>query len=91
MTKTNLLLSAAVAGMLSAGFATTASATDAAPAAEMEKCYGIAAAGKNDCASADGAHSCAGQATTDNSPNEFVNVAKGECEGKGGKLTPEAK
>ena len=27
-----------------------------------EKCYGIAKAGKNDCAAANGSHSCAGQA-----------------------------
>ena len=90
MTKSNLLLSAAVAGMMSAGIAAGAMAEDK-PAAELEKCYGIAAAGKNDCASADGAHSCAGQATTDNGANDFVNVAKGECEGKGGKLEPEKK
>ena len=88
MTKTNLLLSAAVAGILSAGMVSGASAAEEAATAELEKCYGIAAAGKNDCASADGAHSCAGQATTDNNPNEFVNVPKGSCEGKGGKLEP---
>jgi uncharacterized membrane protein len=29
----------------------------------MEKCFGIAKAGKNDCSSNKSAHSCAGQAT----------------------------
>lgn len=40
------------------------------------KCYGIAKAGANDCANATAAadvqHSCAGQATTDNDPHEWV-------------------
>ena len=33
---------------------------------KLEKCYGISAAGKNDCA--EGAHSCAGQATQARDP-----------------------
>ena len=56
-------------------------------AAEKEKCYGVAKAGANDCASADGAHSCAGQAKADNSPNDSKYVAKGTCEGMKGSLT----
>lgn len=75
-----LLLSAAMAGIFAAGI-------NAATAAETEKCYGIAKAGKNNCSSADGSHSCAGQATKDNDPNEWVSVGKGECEGMGGKLS----
>jgi uncharacterized membrane protein len=42
-----------------------------------EHCYGIAKAGKNDCASA--AHSCAGQASKDMSKGEFVAVPVGTC------------
>jgi uncharacterized membrane protein len=48
------------------------------------KCFGIAQAGKNDCAS--GAHSCAGQATKDKDPGDWKYVAKGSCEKMGGKL-----
>lgn len=55
-----------------------------AGAAEKEKCYGIAKAGKNDCASATGAHSCAGQAKVDNDNGDWRYVAKGSCEKMGG-------
>ncbi len=48
--------------------------------AQWEKCTGIAKAGKNDCGALDGSHSCAGQAKTDNSPNEWVYVPEGTCE-----------
>lgn len=59
-------------------------------AGDKEKCYGIAMAGKNDCASADGSHSCAGQARTDKAPSEWKYVAKGSCEKEGGKTKPPA-
>ncbi len=81
------ILCAALAGLLAAGAATTAQATEAKMMAGKEKCYGIAKAGKNDCASADGAHSCAGHATTDNSKHEFKLVATGECAKMGGATT----
>jgi uncharacterized membrane protein len=53
----------------------------------LEKCYGINAAAKNDCA--EGAHSCAGQATMPRDPKSFVLLPAGDC-GKiqGGRLTP---
>ena len=60
-------------------------------AGDKEKCYGIAKAGKNDCASADGSHSCAGQAKADNGAREWKYVAKGTCEKEGGRTTPPAK
>lgn len=52
-----------------------------------EKCYGIAKAGKNDCASSSGSHSCAGQSKIDNAPDEWRYVAKGTCDLLGGKIT----
>jgi uncharacterized membrane protein len=79
-----LLLTAALAGIVTTGFAAQAADKAAAPA--KEKCYGIAKAGKNDCKAADGAHGCQGQATKDNSPSEWMNVDKGTCEKDGGKL-----
>jgi uncharacterized membrane protein len=47
-------------------------------AATTEKCYGVAKAGKNDCAGA--GHACAGQAKSDASAKEFVKLPKGTCE-----------
>ena len=53
----------------------------------LEKCFGVAAKGRNDCAQ--GAHSCAGQATRDRDPGSFVLLPAGDC-GKiaGGTLKP---
>jgi uncharacterized membrane protein len=58
-----------------------------ATANKLEKCYGINAAAKNDCA--EGAHSCAGQATQARDPKSFVLLPAGDC-GKiqGGKPNP---
>jgi uncharacterized membrane protein len=44
----------------------------------LEKCYGVAARGKNDCA--EGQHSCVGQTTRDRDPASFVLVPKGDCQ-----------
>jgi uncharacterized membrane protein len=82
-----LLLCAALAGIATASVNISAKAEDAG----KEKCFGIAKAGKNDCKSSDGAHSCAGQAKADNLATEWKNVAKGECEKMGGKLEAPAK
>lgn len=53
----------------------------------LEKCYGINAVAKNDCA--EGAHSCAGQATQAHDMKSFVLLPAGVC-GKiaGGNLKP---
>jgi len=72
-----MLLSAALAGIFTAGIA-TAQADATAPA--KVKCYGIAKAGKNDCKAANGSHSCQGHATKDNDANDFNLVAdKAAC------------
>ena len=53
---------------------------------KLEKCYGINAAAKNDCA--EGAHSCAGQATAPRDPKSFVLLPAGDCSKiQGGKTT----
>ena len=80
------LLTAALAGLLAAN---AAIAHDAVVPADKEKCYGIAKAGKNDCASKKNKHSCAAQSKTDHDPAEWRFVKKGECEKQGGKLTAE--
>jgi uncharacterized membrane protein len=50
---------------------------DKATKDKLEKCYGINAAAKNDCAA--GSHSCAGQATTARDPKSFVLIPAGDC------------
>ncbi len=65
------------------------SAAAPAVAASKEKCYGIAAAGKNDCAAA--GHSCAGQSKVDKDPMDWKYVAKGSCTEMGGMLQPGSK
>ena len=44
----------------------------------MEKCYGVALAGKNDCAAGPGT-TCAGTSKVDYQANAWKNVAKGTC------------
>lgn len=64
-----------------------------APAAaqEKEKCFGIAKAGQNDCASVSGVHSCAGQSKVDMDKMEWKYVAKGTCKDMKGLTLDEAK
>lgn len=77
MKKDKLLksLSLAVAGVV------IASSAPAFAEPEMEKCYGIVKAGKNDCSSAKkGSHSCAGAAVADAEGHEWIFLPKGDCE-----------
>lgn len=69
---TGLSAIAFVAG--AAAFVTNA---EAGSKPQMEKCYGVVKAGKNDCAGK--GHSCAGQAKKDADATEFVLVPKGTC------------
>ena len=48
-----------------------------AMAQHLQKCFGINAVAKNDCA--EGAHSCAGQATQARDPGSFVLLPGGDC------------
>lgn len=58
-------------------------------AAAQEKCFGVALAGKNDCAAGPGT-SCAGTATVDYQGNAWKFVDAGTCEKMGGSLTEKA-
>ena len=76
---------------IAAAFAAPALAQDApaADASKTEKCYGVAKAGKNDCAA--NGHSCAGQAKADGHGKEWVQLPKGVCEKlAGGSTSPKA-
>ena len=86
--KNPALVSSALAAALSLGLVAQAQADDKAA---KEKCYGVAKAGQNDCATANGSHGCAGLAKADKDPNEWKYVAKGSCEKDGGTLKPAAK
>lgn len=77
-----IALALVAAAMVGCSNANKESATPEA----KEKCFGVAKAGQNDCASKTGSHSCAGQAKADNDPNEWKNVDKGTCTQVGGKL-----
>jgi len=75
--KKHQILSVAIGSLLAIGLVGNASAADKP---KMEKCFGIAKAGMNDCSSNKSAHSCAGQATKNNDPMDFVAVPKGTCD-----------
>ncbi|HEV2332382.1 MAG TPA: DUF2282 domain-containing protein [Gammaproteobacteria bacterium] len=80
-----LAIGAAVAAVVTLA-AVSAVAADGTP---QEKCYGVAAAGKNDCQTA--SNSCAGTAEKDRQPDAFINLPKGLCTKiAGGSLTPAA-
>lgn len=80
-------LIAAAAASLLATFLVAAPAM----AQEKEKCYGVAEAGKNDCANLAGSHSCAGQSKLTNDAGEWKYVAKGTCAGMKGMTADAAK
>ena len=80
----------ALAGALaSAVAAATAQAQPApTPAFKAEKCYGIAKAGKNDCAST-GNNSCGGTSKVNSDPKAWIYVPAGYCDRiVGGSLQP---
>jgi len=77
MKDNSTLMSAALAGVLALGL--SAAAHDAAAAKPgFEKCAGVVKKGMNDCGTSQ--HACAGQATADSDPEEWVYVPAGTCE-----------
>jgi len=77
--KTTLTIAAALSTALLLGAAAQAQGT-------IEKCYGVAKAGKNDCQTA--SSSCAGTSKKDAQSDTWISVPKGTCEKiAGGKLS----
>ncbi|MFO1121829.1 MAG: DUF2282 domain-containing protein [Hyphomicrobiales bacterium] len=74
-TRRNTML--AIAGAMSAAIAANLAPTDAR-AADMEKCYGVALKGQNDCAAGEGT-TCAGTSAIDYQGNSWKLVPKGSC------------
>ena len=88
------IAAAALAALSQQVFAADDKAADKDKMAATEKCYGVALAGKNDCAAGAGT-TCAGTAKADYQGNAWKSVAKGTCTTiqtpKGpGSLTPKA-
>lgn len=84
MNTTKLIVSGAIAGLVTLAASGVVVAQDKPAAAAKEKCYGVAKKGANDCGTAK--HSCAGQAAADNVAEEWKFVAKGTCEAMKGSL-----
>jgi uncharacterized membrane protein len=79
MTPARIAVAAALATALALPAATQAQGN-------MEKCYGVAKAGKNDCQTAKS--SCAGTSKTDGQADAWISVPKGTCAKLvGGKLS----
>jgi uncharacterized membrane protein len=76
MIKTSATVTA-ISSLFALGAAAFTAPAFAADKVEMEKCYGVVKAGKNDCAGP--AHACAGQAKADSGGKEFVTLPKGTC------------
>ena len=80
MTTRSLAITALTLAALSAGaaMAQTKPMADDKMDAKMEKCYGVALAGKNDCAAGPGT-TCAGTSKVDYQANSWKNVPAGTC------------
>jgi uncharacterized membrane protein len=81
------MLSVAISSLLTLGVVGNAAAADK----NMEKCYGVAKAGANDCGSKKAGHACAGHATKNGDANDFVAVPKGTCDKLANGSTSEGK
>ena len=73
--KRRTMINSALSGLIALG---VSGISMNASAAEMEKCYGVAKAGKNDCQTANS--SCAGTSKADGQKDAFVLVPSGSCE-----------
>ena len=91
MNKTNLAAaSAAIAVAMLPVLAKSATPVPAPTTYQFEKCYGVNASGKNDCA-VRGVHSCGGDSRIANDPQSFIYVPTGTCAKiQGGSTTPKA-
>jgi uncharacterized membrane protein len=79
MQNTRYVITAAIAALTSGGLlaSSTAQAAGAVVCAEQERCFGIAKAGKNDCATSSSV--CSSSAKQDNQKDVWIYVPKGMC------------
>ena len=86
--KTSMLVASAMAAAVALPVIALAGPA-AAPSYTQEKCYGVAAKGMNDCATA--SHSCAGESTKVSDGASWIYVPTGTCQKiQGGSLTPKS-
>lgn len=78
MKLSNAVFAGLALSALTAGVSLAADEGKAADHSNMEKCYGVALAGKNDCKAGAGT-SCAGTAKVDYQGNAWKYVPKGTC------------
>jgi uncharacterized membrane protein len=82
------IMASALAAAIVAPAALSAQKPAPAPSFKAEKCYGIARAGKNDCAST-GNNSCGGTSKVNSDPKAWIYVPAGYCDRiVGGSLQP---
>lgn len=87
MDKTKALITTAAFALSAAGLIASGSTMAADEKQEMEKCYGVAKAGKNDCQTSSSA--CAGTSKQDRQKSAYIALPKGTCSKiAGGSLTP---
>jgi uncharacterized membrane protein len=87
---TRFIVASAIAAAVAAPALMTAQGPAPEPSFKAEKCYGIAKAGKNDCAST-GNNSCAGTSKANADPRAWIYVPAGYCERiVNGSLKPKA-
>ena len=79
MSKRILIASALAAAVAAPSFVSAQAGPAPAPKFSAEKCYGIAKAGKNDCA-ATGNNSCAGTSRVNADPKAWIFVPAGYCD-----------
>ena len=78
MSNRSIAATAFTLAALAAGAALAADKPMADSKPKMEKCYGVAEAGKNDCAAGAGT-TCAGTSKADYQANAWKNVPAGTC------------
>jgi uncharacterized membrane protein len=90
------IIALSLAGAGTSSFAESAQASNgqdmmlSPPAQGMERCYGVAKVGQNNCGNAN--HGCAGEASVSGNKSDWIFVPDGLCKKiVGGSLTPENK
>jgi len=74
-----MFITAALAAAVASPMLLSAQKPVPPPSWKAEKCYGIAKAGKNDCAST-GNNSCGGSSKLNSDPKAWIYVPEGYCE-----------
>jgi uncharacterized membrane protein len=78
MKNVNTVVSTALASIIALGALGVQSEAFAAEKKDVEKCYGVAKMGKNDCKTLSNA--CAGHSLSDGQQDAFIALPKGTCE-----------